>query len=163
MVCSIGEMKHLSREYYVWHHNKYTSKPVCCGNKACRHKWNETNMYGSSTYSPHKHRPLTGPLHTLARPKSQEPCPSEEVPDCPQTQASNVLRVQEEGSHINMPGECHQGFTLTQHMGNSFLPSPTFPTQGTMCESHEVKMSSQGVMTSEKANNYPGLCPVKGH
>jgi hypothetical protein len=119
------------------------------------------NKCGLSPYGPYTRRPLTGPLCPLTRSKSWEPCPLKEVTDRPQTQTSNVLRVQEKGSQINMP-ECRQGFTLTQHMGWGFLPSPTFPAQGTVRQPHYVKMSSQGVMPSKEASNYPGFCPVKG-
>jgi hypothetical protein len=114
-----------------------------------------TNKCGSSRCGPDASRPLTGPLCPLTRPQSREPCPSEEVPHCPQTQTSNVLRVQEKGSQIDMP-ECRQGCTLTQHMGWGFPRSPAFPTQGAMHQPRYVKMSSQCVMPSEKADNYPG-------
>jgi hypothetical protein len=65
----------------------------------------------------------TGSLCPLPRPKSWEPCPSKEVPHCPQTQTSNVLRVHKKGSQINMP-ECHQGSHSCKRKGWGFLPSP---------------------------------------
>jgi hypothetical protein len=71
------------------------------------------------------HVGLTGPLCTLPRPESWEPCPSKNVPHCPQTQTSNVLRVHKKGSQINMP-ECHQGFTLIQTQGLRFPPQPRY-------------------------------------
>jgi hypothetical protein len=39
------------------------------------------------------HVDLTGPLCPLPRSVSWEPCPSKEVPHCPQIQTSNVFRV----------------------------------------------------------------------
>jgi predicted XRE-type DNA-binding protein len=38
------------------------------------------------------------------------------VPDCSQTQISEVLKVQEKGSNMIM-SECHQSSTLTQTVG----------------------------------------------
>jgi hypothetical protein len=67
------------------------------------------------------HVGLTGPLCRLPRPESWEPCPSKKVPHYPQTQTSNVLRVHEKGSQINMP-ECRQGFTLMQMQWLRFPP-----------------------------------------
>jgi hypothetical protein len=71
------------------------------------------------------HVGLTSPLCPLARPESWEPCPSKEVPHCPQTQTSNVLRAHKKGSQINMP-EYHQGFTLMQTQGLRFPPQPRY-------------------------------------
>jgi hypothetical protein len=80
------------------------------------------NKCGSSPYGPDARRPfLAGPL---TRSKSREPCPKE-VPHCPQIPTSNVLRVHEKGSQINMP-ECRQGFTLTQTHGLRFPPQPRY-------------------------------------
>jgi hypothetical protein len=52
-----------------------------------------------------------------------------------------------------------QGFTLTQHMGWGFLPQPHISYTWDYPSAHYVKMSSQGVMPSEKASNHPGLRP----
>jgi hypothetical protein len=57
---------------------------------------------------------------------------------------------------------CRQGFTLTQNMSWGFLLCSAYPTQGAVSQSHNVKVSSQGVMSGKKANNHPGLRPVKG-
>ena len=47
--------------------------------------------------------------------KSWEPCSFTRVPDCPQTDTSNILWVQEKGTQAGVPVGS-QGFTLTQNM-----------------------------------------------
>jgi hypothetical protein len=58
--------------------------------------------------------------------------------------------------------EWSQSFTLTKDVDRGFNLCPTSPTQWTVWQPHWVKMSPQGIMSSEKASNSPGLCPVKG-
>jgi len=60
------------------------------------------------------------------------------------------------GFQIGM-SEFRQSFTLTQNVGWGLLLCTTSPTQGTVNQSHYVEMSSQGVMSIKKANNYPGF------
>jgi hypothetical protein len=57
--------------------------------------------------------------------------------------------------------ECRQGLTLTQNMIWCLLLCFASPIQGTVCKSHYVEMSSQG-MSGNNANKYPGLRPIKG-
>jgi len=59
--------------------------------------------------------------------------------------------------------EWSQSLKFAQNVGRGFLFHSTFPTQWTVQQSQEVKMSPQGVMSSKKANYHPGLSPVKGH
>jgi hypothetical protein len=98
---------------------------------------NEWMNNGSSPWGPDAPRPLSGPLCPLPTSKSWQPCPFKKVPYRPQTLTSNVFRVQKEGSQINM-SECRPGFTFTQNMGWGLLLCSTFPTQGTVCQSHYV-------------------------
>ena len=58
--------------------------------------------------------------------------------------------------------EWGQGLTLTQNVDWGFLLSTAFPTGGVITRPHYISMASQGVMSSEQANNNPGLCPIKG-
>jgi hypothetical protein len=51
---------------------------------------------------------------------------------------------------------------LHTHTKHQLRSPPAFPTQGTVAQSHNVKVSSQGVMSGNKANNHPGLRPIKG-
>ena len=55
-----------------------------------------------------------------------------------------------------------QCLTHTQNVDWGFLLSTTLPTSGVATQSHYIQMSSQGVMSSKKVSNDPGLCPVKG-
>jgi hypothetical protein len=57
--------------------------------------------------------------------------------------------------------ERSQSFTLTKNVGRVFILCFTPPTQWTVWQPHEVKMSRQGIMFSEKVSNKPGLSPVK--
>jgi hypothetical protein len=47
--------------------------------------------------------------------KSWELCPSNKVPDCHQTSASNILRIKEKGNQIGV-SECRQGLTRKQNV-----------------------------------------------
>jgi hypothetical protein len=55
---------------------------------------------------------------------SWEPYSFTKVPDCPQTQTSNILRVQEKGTQIGM-SVCCQSITVTQNVNFGFLLCPT--------------------------------------
>jgi len=90
-----------------------------------------------------------------------EPCCFTKVPDGPQTYALKVLWLQEEGAQIRM-SEWSQSFTLAKNVGRGFILCSTPPTQWTVWQPQQMKMSSQGIMSCEKANNSPGLYPVKG-
>jgi hypothetical protein len=83
------------------------------------------------------------------------------VPDGPQTYALNVLRLQGKGAQIRM-FEWSQSFTLTQNVGQGFILCSTPPTHWTVWQPQQTKISPQGIMSSEKASNSPGLYPVKG-
>ena len=58
--------------------------------------------------------------------------------------------------------EWGQGLTFTENMGRGFLFHSTPPAQRTLYQPQQVKVSSQGVVSSKKASHNPGLSPVEG-
>ena len=59
--------------------------------------------------------------------------------------------------------ESHQNFTLTRNVGLGLLLCPTPPAHQAVGQPSYVEISSQGVMSSKKVNNYPGLHRIKGY
>lgn len=51
--------------------------------------------------------------------------------------------------------------TLTQNVARVSFLRFTPPTQRTINQLHEATTSSQGVVSSQEANNNPGLCPAQ--
>lgn len=94
--------------------------------------------------------------------KSWEPCSFHQVQDFPRRMTSTIPRAQEKGTQICMTA-CRQGFTLIHNVSRSFILCSTPPSQGTTKEPQYVQMYSQGVMSSNKAGNYPELHSVKGY
>ena len=78
----------------------------------------------------------------------------------PRPQCVNVLCIQKAASQIRM-AEWSQSFTLTKNVSRGFILCFTSPTQWKVWQPQKMKMSSQGVMSSKKASNSPGQCPVK--
>ena len=78
------------------------------------------------------------------------------VSDCPQTNISNILSVQEKGTLIGV-SECRHNFTLTQNTSRGFLLCSTTPTLGNVSQPLYVEVSSHCDISSTKAANYPGL------
>jgi hypothetical protein len=54
-----------------------------------------------------------------------------------------------------------QSFTFTKNVGRGFVLSST-PKQSNVSQPYQMKISPQGIISSEKASNTPGFCPVKG-
>jgi hypothetical protein len=84
-----------------------------------------------------------------------DPCPFNDVPDCSQGQISDILWFGWGGQV--MMSKSDQSFTFTQNVSLCFFLCSASPAQGSVCQSHDVTMSSQGVMSSRKASNHPGL------
>ena len=59
--------------------------------------------------------------------------------------------------------ECHKSFALIQNMVWGLLHCPTPPAHWAVGQPNFVEESCQGVTSSKKANNYPGLHPIKGY
>ena len=88
-------------------------------------------------------------------------CSLIEAPDHTQSSILNVLWFQKIGFQVPV-SECSQGLTFEENVGRGYLLNSTFPTQWAVLQPKHVEVSSRGVKANKKANDSPGLIPIKG-
>ena len=117
---------------------------------------------GSSPFGPEARRPLKGPLCRLDWCRSHGSSllliKFQMAPRCRLLTSSGSTKKEPRLS----TSACRQIFTFKQTMSWGFVLCSTLLTQRTVNQPHYVEMSSQGVMSGEKASNNTGLYPIKG-